>query len=651
MTDTISESYTIGQAVIGIGGKAGYIAAWRPTAGNSFVLGQNMARVRNELEIVFPSSDHIAIVPDGVAAPWIDAAKRGNIPPADDVAGMVLTARAREAERRAVAQAAKQRRHDDAAAFKAECAARIPSWAKAAIVAEYVRDDCDIMSDYFGTVTERRVIIGWSTHGRDLFPEMRNAAATFPETAGIASADGSAEHREKYSMGAGYYLKIGGRYCSGWKVCKRRFYGDSPDRGLDVAEFHLPEDKPSAPVNGCAAPGGMTIEEHTHTKKGFQMHLCILAGRVERDQFDSMRDKAEALGGWYSRPWGKTPGGFAFRDRATAEAFAGLDSPDETGSATESPAAAAIEHIAGKLRKLADGMQPAIDSAFRDRLENTPKRMREAQSARLEGFRLQRAQSGLRALADMHESGTVPVVLASVTTKAKAYALAAAETRRDGGYYDAGHETGKPASTDPAAVAFWALLKPRTAEDARADELRKAVADLQFANIPGFFPTPPAIVAMMIDRSELRPEHRVLEPSAGSGNILDAIRNECPSAAVTAFEVSPRLVRILCLKGHEVKQGDFMAEDPSPVFGRVLMNPPFEAGQDIEHVRRAFSWLAPGGRLVAIMSPGAFYRSDRKATEFREWFESIGGEVENLPDGSFKSSGTGTAAVLVEVRK
>lgn len=361
MTDTISESYTIGQAVIGIGGKVGYIAAWRSAGGNSFVLGQNMARVRNELEIVFPSSGHVATVPDGIAAPWIEAAKRGNVPPADDVAGMVQAARAREAESRAAAQAAQQRRNDDSAAFRAECAKRIPSWAKAAIVAEYERDDCDIMSDYFSTVTERRVIIGWSTHGRDLFPELRKAAATFPETADLATSDGSAEHREKYSMGAGYYLKIGGRYRSGWKVCKRRLYGDSPDRGLNVADFHLPEDKPTAPASSSAAPGGMTIEEHTHTKKGFQMHLCILAGRVERDQFDALRDKAEALGGWYSRPWGKTPGGFAFRDRATAEAFAGLGSPDQTDGATKSPPAPATEYVAGKLRALADGMQPAID--------------------------------------------------------------------------------------------------------------------------------------------------------------------------------------------------------------------------------------------------------------------------------------------------
>jgi hypothetical protein len=32
------------------------------------------------------------------------------------------------------------------------------------------------------------------------------------------------EHREKYSMGAGYYLKASGRYSSGWKVVKSSWY-------------------------------------------------------------------------------------------------------------------------------------------------------------------------------------------------------------------------------------------------------------------------------------------------------------------------------------------------------------------------------------------------------------------------------------------
>ena len=80
------------------------------------------------------------------------------------------------------------------------------------------------------------------------------------------------------------------------------------------------------------------------------------------------------------------------------------------------------------------------------------------------------------------------------------------------------------------------------------------------------------------------------------------------------------------------------------------MNPPFENGQDIDHVRHAFGMLRPGGILVAIMSPGPFFRSDRKAAAFREWFDAMGGERRDLPAGAFRESGTGVATVLVTVR-
>lgn len=67
---------------------------------------------------------------------------------------------------------------------------------------------------------------------------------------------------------------------------------------------------------------GYSIEEHTHTKRGFQMFIVIPAERLERDDFNRLRDAAKTAGGWYSRKWGSTPGGFAFKDKDAAEQFA-----------------------------------------------------------------------------------------------------------------------------------------------------------------------------------------------------------------------------------------------------------------------------------------------------------------------------------------
>ena len=170
---------------------------------------------------------------------------------------------------------------------------------------------------------------------------------------------------------------------------------------------------------------------------------------------------------------------------------------------------------------------------------------------------------------------------------------------------------------------------------------------LKFSSIPGYFPTPRPIVARMLEAAELEDGMSVLEPEAGSGAILDEVRAAAPSSSLAAFECHYSLRKILLAKGYNLTGADFMEAPASPLFDRVLMNPPFEAGQDMAHVRHAFEFLKPGGRLVAIMSPGPFFRSDRKSAEFREWFEGLGGECEDLPAGAFKESGTGVATVLV----
>lgn len=87
---------------------------------------------------------------------------------------------------------------------------------------------------------------------------------------------------------------------------------------------------------------------------------------------------------------------------------------------------------------------------------------------------------------------------------------------------------------------------------------------------------------------------------------------------------------------------------PTSKFDRVVMNPPFSRGQDVEHVRHALSLLAPGGLLVSVMSNGVTFRQDRRYADFRRDFSP---EITPLPEGSFKTSGTNVSTVVVRIRK
>lgn len=641
------------------GEKAGHVAAIGESNPNVVIIGANGVKPAGR-ELVFVWEDGTtSAVTESIARDWLLRGAELGLPAINDAPERLAKARARKATERDAREAERKAEAERLAAFRAEYGPKIPANAKAFIVAKYMHDECDLMTDYFHSRAGRTIILAFSTHTRDLFPEMRKAARNHPETAHLADLPESAEHREKWSMGAGYYLKEHSRYRDGWMIKKEHLWNDDKAKSLPMAEWAVPDPvtnpRPAVAASVPSAPGAIRIEKHTHTKKGFDMWIAILPDRVDRDTFDAMRDKARDLGGWYSRPWDKTPGGFAFKKAEAAEAFAsGCDPAAATESGNSDPRKPTASPANGdKFRALADAMQSDIDSRFADRLENTSKRQRQAAEARNDGWHMTRTQAALRALADAHDAGTVPPELAGIRTKKQVSELMRNRMEYSGGYYDAGRDTGEPASDTPETRALRALVGQSGKRDQAAEDLRRKESALQFANIPGYFPTPPEIVARMLDHAAIPQGEpvRILEPSAGSGAIWEAIRETRPSARVECFETWGSLRDILEAKGADLIGHDFLESDPAGAYDFVIMNPPFEKRQDIAHVRHAFDHLKPGGRLVAIMSPHFTYASNRDAESFREWIRESFAEVHDIPAGAFKQSGTGVATCLVIIDK
>ena len=165
----------------------------------------------------------------------------------------------------------------------------------------------------------------------------------------------------------------------------------------------------------------------------------------------------------------------------------------------------------------------------------------------------------------------------------------------------------------------------------------------------GFFETPLAPVKMMIGYAW--PAGNILEPSAGLGAIVDNLGlSQADKHNVVCIEKNRDRANILMGKGYTACCMDFLNFKGFNRFHRVYMNPPFEQSQDILHVRYAYDCLKYGGKMVAIMSEGSFFREDKIATSFREWLDPIGRSIK-LPDGSFKISGTMVNTRIVVIGK
>ncbi len=164
-----------------------------------------------------------------------------------------------------------------------------------------------------------------------------------------------------------------------------------------------------------------------------------------------------------------------------------------------------------------------------------------------------------------------------------------------------------------------------------------------------FFETPQNIVNQLIELAEVRIGHTCLEPSAGRGNIAEALSKIVGIGRVTCIELDSKKVEILVNKGFLTRYDDFLEYTTENKFDRIVMNPPFTRRQDIAHVLKALSLLKDNGILVSVMSAGVMFRQDKKTLDFWAKVGLHTSEVIELPSGAFKVSGTGVNTVIVKI--
>ncbi len=184
-------------------------------------------------------------------------------------------------------------------------------------------------------------------------------------------------------------------------------------------------------------------------------------------------------------------------------------------------------------------------------------------------------------------------------------------------------------------------FRPYKKEDMEAKEASFSVmkqsfkAGVQVVSADQLFPTPPALAERMVSLAGIGEGDRVLEPSAGTGNIVKAIRAR--GGIPYAVEINPKLASMV---GAAVC-ADFLSLTSNDAnYDAVVMNPPFKDAVDIAHILHAREFLKPGGRLVAICAGGP-----RQTEQLKPLAETW----EPLPEGTF--AGTGVHAVLLTIRR
>lgn len=153
---------------------------------------------------------------------------------------------------------------------------------------------------------------------------------------------------------------------------------------------------------------------------------------------------------------------------------------------------------------------------------------------------------------------------------------------------------------------------------------------------------------------------RVLEPSAGRGHIVDGMLKHLGFECLFMVEKDIENIRFLNEKYRE--QADVYIMNPmnddflnleTSNFDLIIANPPFTNNQDIDHVRKMYSVLGEGGRMIVITSVSWTIGSQKKQQDFRNWLDNDVNLIhkEQLPAGLFKESGTNVPTMLLVIDK
>lgn len=313
------------------------------------------------------------------------------------------------------------------------------------------------------------------------------------------------------------------------------------------------------------------------------------------------------------------------------------------------------------IERRVDGL---LNSGIRDQ-RPTRRRMNMIDSQNAEAGELKKAAALLSYLADRWEVGDCPGLLQGIRQKKQAEIVCLYCERSlksdnshqaDGlpGYRSEG-DWAKMGVTEDNWEEFAALVRQVVAGEA-LDPVEVEIANLEreviLSKIPGFFWTPEELIGRMVREADLDVDRglRILEPSAGKGDIADYVRERWPKHTIYCCETQWSLRKILELKGYALMAHDFLEFDVPVRYDRILMNPPFEQLQYIDHIYHAFELLERGGILVAIGASNWQFRSDDKCQDFRRFVEEHGWSMD-VERGMFKMAGTDIETTMIVLGK
>ena len=133
--------------------------------------------------------------------------------------------------------------------------------------------------------------------------------------------------------------------------------------------------------------------------------------------------------------------------------------------------------------------------------------------------------------------------------------------------------------------------------------------------VADFYATPLESIYAFLDNYELPKDADILEPSAGNGNIIKALRDKGYNNNITAIELRYEEKESLTGIADNVVIDDFLKMNHTGKYDVVIGNPPFSKAQ--EFIDKSLELLTEKGKLIFLLRTN-FLESQKRY----EWWQS-----------------------------
>jgi hypothetical protein len=184
-----------------------------------------------------------------------------------------------------------------------------------------------------------------------------------------------------------------------------------------------------------------------------------------------------------------------------------------------------------------------------------------------------------------------------------------------------------------------------------------------FKDNPDYYPTPMKLIHKMLNKLDFRFISNVLEPSGGSGELIEGIikkfdytnnHRNSKKYDIDTIELYQNLRHVLIGKGYRVVHDDFLSYSTYKKYDAIIANFPFSAGD--RHLIHAIRMQQQrGGSVVALINAETLrnpYSNTRK--DLIRLLEEHNAEVEYIENAfsdADRSTGVEVALVYVKIEK